>query len=218
VELDVFGDESHRRKGGVIVPLSVSYKHFGREREEEIGEVVIFDLEQIDADPVLAASATEVNGATVMMGSLRSRLVGDHRAWLQDPPRRRSHRRAARRPAFRTLRRPVIMTTQDREIRQAVESDGGLEDHFIEATVRVLDGAGIGARYDFPGCLFFDALGREWATAYTGLHVNDNEGYGDEFPGDERLVALESRGTLSVGEYADTLLAVIEDARAAATA
>jgi hypothetical protein len=109
------------------------------------------------------------------------------------------------------------MTTQDREIRQAVERDGGLEDHFIKATVRVLDGAGIGARYDFPGYLFFDALGREWATAYTGLHVNDNEGYGDEFPGDERLIALESKGTLSVGEYADTLLAVIEGARAAAT-
>ncbi len=108
------------------------------------------------------------------------------------------------------------MTIQDREIRQAVEPDGGLEDHFIKATVRVLDGAGIGARYDFPGCLFVDALGREWATAYTGLHVNDNEGHGDEFP-DERLVALESRGTLSVGEYADTLLAVINDARAAAT-
>ncbi len=51
------------------------------------------------------------------------------------------------------------------------------------------------------------------------LHVNDNdnEGYGDEFPGNERLVALESKGTLSVGEYADTLLVVIEDARAAAT-
>jgi hypothetical protein len=53
--------------------------------------------------------------------------------------------------------------------------------------------------------------------SYTGLHVNDNEGHGDEFPGDERLVALESRGTLSVGEYADTLLAVINDARAGAT-
>jgi hypothetical protein len=108
------------------------------------------------------------------------------------------------------------MTTQDRGITQAVEPDGGLEDRFIKATVRVLDRAGIGARYDFPGCLFFDALGREWTTAYTGLHVNDNEGYGDEFPGDECLVALESKGTLSVGEYADTLLAVIEDARVAA--
>jgi hypothetical protein len=107
------------------------------------------------------------------------------------------------------------MTAQDREITQAVEQDGGLEDDFIKATVRVLGGAGSGARYDFPGCLFFDALGREWATAYTGLHVNDNEGHGDEFPGDERLVA-ESKGTLSVGEYADMLLAVIEDARAAA--
>jgi hypothetical protein len=108
------------------------------------------------------------------------------------------------------------MTTQDRQITQAVEPDGGLE-HFIEAIVRVLDGAGIGARYDFPGCLFFEALGREWATAYTGLHVNDNEGYGEEFLGDERLVALESKGTLSVGEYADALLAVIEDARAVAS-
>jgi hypothetical protein len=105
------------------------------------------------------------------------------------------------------------MTTQDRQITQAVEPDGGLEGRFIEATVRVLGGAGIAARYDFPGCLFFEAFGREWATAYTGLHVNDNEGYGDEFPGDERLVALESRSPLSVGEYADTLLAVIEDAR-----
>jgi hypothetical protein len=34
-------------KGGVIVPLSVSYKHFGRECGEEIGEVVIFDLERV---------------------------------------------------------------------------------------------------------------------------------------------------------------------------
>lgn len=113
------------------------------------------------------------------------------------------------------------MSVQDREITQAVEPDGGLEEHFIKATVRVLQGAGIAARYDFPGCLFFDALGREWATAYTGLHISDNEGHGEEFPGeefpgDERLVALESKGTLSVGEYADTLLAVIEDARAAA--
>ena len=111
------------------------------------------------------------------------------------------------------------MTTEDRQITQAVEPDGGLERHFIEATVRVLDGvgAGIGARYDFPGSLFFEALGREWVTAYTGLHVSDNEGYGDEFPGDERLVALESTGTLSVGEYADALLAVIKDARAVAS-
>lgn len=108
-------------------------------------------------------------------------------------------------------RKTTTMTTPDREITQAVEPDGGLEDYFIEAAVRVLGDTGIAARYDFPGCLFFDALGREWATAYTGLHVNDNEGYGDEFPGDERLVALESRGTLSVGEYADTLLAVIAD-------
>ncbi|HEY5261155.1 MAG TPA: hypothetical protein VIJ33_03515 [Solirubrobacteraceae bacterium] len=53
------------------------------------------------------------------------------------------------------------MTIQDREITQAVEPDGGLEDHFIKATVRVLAAAGIDARYDFPGCLFFDALGRE---------------------------------------------------------
>jgi len=110
-----------------------------------------------------------------------------------------------------------MTTTEDRAITQAVEPDGGLEDHFIEATVRVLDSAGIGARYDFPGCLFFEALGREWATAYTGLHVSDNEGYGEEFPGDERLVALESKGTISVGDYADTLLAVIEDARAVAS-
>lgn len=105
------------------------------------------------------------------------------------------------------------MPVEDREITQAVEPDSGLEGHFIEAVVRVLDGAGIGARYDFPGCLFFQVLGREWATAYTGLHIGDNEGHGDEFPGDERLVALESNGTLSVGEYADTLLAVIADAR-----
>jgi hypothetical protein len=113
-------------------------------------------------------------------------------------------------------RENATMTTQDREITQAVEPDCGLEDHFIEAIVRVLESAGIGARHDFPGCLFFDALGREWATAYTGLHVNDNEGYGDGFPGDERLVALESKDRLSVGDYADALLAVIEDARAAA--
>jgi hypothetical protein len=63
----VFGDESQRRKGGVIVTQSVSFKHFGRERGEEIGNVVIFDSEQIDADAVLAASAKEVNGATVML-------------------------------------------------------------------------------------------------------------------------------------------------------
>ena len=95
------------------------------------------------------------------------------------------------------------MTIQDREITQAVEPDGGLEDHFIEATVRVLDGAGIGARYDFPGCLFFDALGREWATAYTGLHVNDNEGYGDEFPATSGWLRW-SRGARSASESMPT--------------
>lgn len=47
--------------------LSVSFKNFGHERGEEIGEVVIFDSEQIDADPVLAATAKEVNGAMVML-------------------------------------------------------------------------------------------------------------------------------------------------------
>jgi hypothetical protein len=108
------------------------------------------------------------------------------------------------------------MTTQDRDITQAVEPDGGLEDYFIEATVRVLDGAGIGARYDFPGCLFFDVLGREWATACTGLHVNENEGYGVEFPARPGARRRESKGTLSVGEYADTLLAMIKDAPAGA--
>jgi hypothetical protein len=49
------------------VTLSVSFKHFGHERGEEIGEVVIFDSEQIDVDPVLAASTKEVNGATVTL-------------------------------------------------------------------------------------------------------------------------------------------------------
>ena len=48
--------------------LSVSFKHFGDERGEEIGEVVIFDSEKMDADPVLAAGTEEgVGGATVTL-------------------------------------------------------------------------------------------------------------------------------------------------------
>ncbi len=50
------------------MPLSVSYKHFGDEGGEEIGEVVIFDSEKMDADPVLAANTEEgVGGATVTL-------------------------------------------------------------------------------------------------------------------------------------------------------
>lgn len=48
--------------------LSVSYKHFGREGAEEIGEVVIFDSEKMDADPVLAANTEEgASGAMVTL-------------------------------------------------------------------------------------------------------------------------------------------------------
>lgn len=48
--------------------LSVSFKNFGHERGEEIGEVVIFDSEKMDADPVLAANTEEgVGGATVTL-------------------------------------------------------------------------------------------------------------------------------------------------------
>lgn len=57
----------------------------------------------------------------------------------------------------------------------------------------MLEEAGVPASYEFPGCLTFQALGREWATGMVGLHVNDTEGCGDSFPGNERLVALESR-------------------------
>lgn len=47
--------------------LSVSYKHFGHERGEEIGEVLIFDDDLMDADPVLAANTKEVRGASVTL-------------------------------------------------------------------------------------------------------------------------------------------------------
>lgn len=50
------------------MPLSVSYKHFGRERGEEIGEVVIFDDEKMATDPVLAANTEEgASGAMVTL-------------------------------------------------------------------------------------------------------------------------------------------------------
>jgi hypothetical protein len=50
------------------MPLSVSFKNFGHERGEEIGEVVIFDSAKMDADPVLAAGTEEgVGGAMVTL-------------------------------------------------------------------------------------------------------------------------------------------------------
>lgn len=50
------------------MPLSVSYKPFGHEGGEEIGEVVIFDDEKMAADPVLAANTEE--GASSAMVTL----------------------------------------------------------------------------------------------------------------------------------------------------
>jgi hypothetical protein len=42
--------------------------HFGNERGEEIGEVVIFDEERMDADPVRAANTEEgASGAMVTL-------------------------------------------------------------------------------------------------------------------------------------------------------
>jgi hypothetical protein len=50
------------------MPLSVSFKNFGHERGEEIGEVVIFDEEKMAADPVLAAATEEAaSGAMVTL-------------------------------------------------------------------------------------------------------------------------------------------------------
>lgn len=50
------------------MPLSVSFKHFGHERGEEIDEVVIFDEEKMNADPVLAANTEEAtSGALVTL-------------------------------------------------------------------------------------------------------------------------------------------------------
>jgi hypothetical protein len=64
----VFSDEPRQPKGGPTVTLSVSFKHFGNERGEEIGEVVILDSEKMDADPVLAASTEEgMGGATITL-------------------------------------------------------------------------------------------------------------------------------------------------------
>jgi hypothetical protein len=149
------------------VPLSVSFKHFSSERGEEIGEVVIFDSEKIDADPVLAANTEEgASGAMVTLIPFRHESPGITELGYKTRREAEAIAKQHGRPALRTLMRPSTMTPQDREITQAVEPDGGLDGHFIEATVRVLDRAGIGARYDFPGCLVFDALGREWATAY----------------------------------------------------
>lgn len=47
--------------------LSVSFKHFGDERGEEIGRVLIIDPEVVATDPTAASSAEEVGGVTVMM-------------------------------------------------------------------------------------------------------------------------------------------------------
>jgi hypothetical protein len=47
------------------VALSESYKHFGHEHGEEIGEVLIFDDDLMGADPVLAANTNKVGGASV---------------------------------------------------------------------------------------------------------------------------------------------------------
>jgi hypothetical protein len=113
----------------------VSYKHFGRERGEEIGEVVIFDSEKVDADPVLAAGTEEVGGAMVTLVPFGHESPGITELGYKDPRRGRSHRRAARCPALRTLTEGAhTMTTRDREISQAIEPDDGLRTTYLEAT------------------------------------------------------------------------------------
>jgi hypothetical protein len=90
-----------------------------------------------------------------------------------------------------------------------VAPDAGLPEAFLRAAAARLNEQRIRASVEFPGCLVFEAAGRLWATGYTGLHVNDDEGYGDTFPGDERLVALERRGQITLDLYVSELVRMI---------
>jgi hypothetical protein len=84
------------------------------------------------------------------------------------------------------------MTTQDRDITQAVEPDSGLEDHFIAAAVRVLASA--------PGMTSLAAC------SSTRLAENGRPPTPACTSTTAKATAMSFPGTRLVGEYADTLL------------
>lgn len=104
--------------------------------------------------------------------------------------------------------------------RAPVAPDTGLPEAFLRAAAARLNEQGFRASVQFPGCLVFEAAGRKWATGYTGLHVNDYDGYGEALRGDEALVALEHLGEITLALYVSELVRVIaaEEKRAGAPA
>ncbi len=70
------------------MPLSVSFKHFGDERGEEIGAVVMFDSDKMEADPVLAANTEEGSGGAMVTFDPTSEVAEDEGYWylIHSPP------------------------------------------------------------------------------------------------------------------------------------
>jgi hypothetical protein len=93
------------------------------------------------------------------------------------------------------------------------EPDGGLPVEFLTVVAQVLNQRRpeLDAMVDYPGILTFTAEGLTEGrlyTGYTGLHVHDDDGWSPDL--DVDLVALEDRDTITVRNYVDTLLRVID--------